>query len=116
MAQQPIDASEQAIREKLFGGFAPMIPREALMHDGPPTYAAYQAGAEEFFKIYVDLCGLKPHERILDVGFGIGRKTYLLTDYLSGEGAYDGIDIVPEGIDFCTRAISSRFPNFRFHL
>ena len=112
-ARQP---SEAALRQSMFGDLAPLIPPEALMHDGPPTYAAYKQGAEEFLRVYIDLCELKPHERMLDVGCGIGRKTYLLTQYLNSQGAYDGLDIVPAGIDFCTREITSRYPNFRFHL
>jgi len=84
------------------------------MHDGPPTYFDFKRNAEEFLNLYVELCGLKTHERILDVGCGIGRKTILLTKYLDARGSYDGIDIVKTGIDWCSRKISPRHPNFHF--
>ncbi|QLK35236.1 hypothetical protein H0H25_02560 [Flavobacterium psychrophilum] len=38
------------------------------------------------------------------------------TNYLSTTGKYEGFDIVKIGIDWCTKNISSRFPNFNFKL
>jgi len=66
-----------------------------------------------FFKTYV---GLKPNERVLDVGCGIGRMAIPLTKFLSEEGRYDGFDIVPLLIEWCQKTITPRYPNFRFHL
>jgi hypothetical protein len=40
---------------------------------------AFKKNGEEFLEIYQKLCGLKPDERVLDVGSGIGRKTLPLT-------------------------------------
>src|SRR3989442_6665069 len=97
------------IRKRLiFSRLAPVVPPEALMHDGPPTYLDFKRNAEEFPNLYVELCGLKTHERILDVGCGIGRKTILLTKYLDARGSYEGIHIVKNGIDWCSRARSQR--------
>ncbi len=110
-------AARDHIRKRLlFGCLAPLIPPEKLMHDGPPTYRDFKQNAEEFFRLYIDLCGLKPHERVLDVGCGIGRKTVLLTKYLSAQGAFEGFDIVQTGIDWCSRRISRTYPNFQFQL
>ncbi len=50
------------------------------------------------------------------MGCGIGRKTLFLTGYFSTRGAYEGIDIVKPGVDWCSRKISSKYPNFRFQL
>jgi trans-aconitate methyltransferase len=36
---------------------------------------------------------------MLDLGCGIGRKTFLLTDYPNDEGSYEGLDTVKTGID-----------------
>lgn len=69
---------------------------------------------EEFRRHFVDLGRLRPDERVLDVGCGIGRMAVPLTRYLSSQGEYWGFDIVKEGIDWCDGAISSRFPNFQF--
>ena len=98
----------------LFGHLAPLVPPEELMHEGPGSYEVFKQNSEEFFRYYVDLCGLKPDERILDVGCGIGRKTIRLTQYLGDGGSYEGIDIVESGIDWCSEHISRRYPRFRF--
>ena len=47
------------------GGRDPLIPPASLHSVGSPDFVA--AGAE-FFRYFVDLCGLEPHERVLDVG------------------------------------------------
>ncbi len=86
------------------------------MFDGPRSYKEFQANAEWSLRTYREFAGLVPHDKMLDVGCGIGRKTIGLTDYLKGEGSYDGIDIVQTGIDWCTRKITPRFPNFQFQL
>ena len=39
-----------------------------------------------------------------------------LTEYLDSTGTYHGIDVIPEAIKWCKRAISRRFPNFTFLL
>ncbi len=60
--------------------------------------------------------GLSPDDAVLDVGCGIGRAAVPLTRYLSSQGSYDGLDIMPAAIAWCRRAITPRFPRFRFHL
>jgi ubiquinone/menaquinone biosynthesis C-methylase UbiE len=45
------------------------------------------------FAICRQNCGLRPDEKILDVGCGIGRKTLPLTQYLTKGREYEGIDI-----------------------
>jgi len=84
------------------------------MFDGPCDEATFRKNGEEFLGYYKTLCGLKPDERMLDVGCGIGRKTFLLTEYLNEKGGYDGLDIVDIGIIWCKEKISAKFPNFRF--
>jgi SAM-dependent methyltransferase len=36
--------------------------------------------------------------------------------YLTAEGSYEGIDIVPKGVEWCKKQYTPRFPNFRFQL
>jgi SAM-dependent methyltransferase len=57
--------------------------------------------------------GLRPEHRVLDIGSGIGNLAIGLCDYL--EGGYDGIEIHPEAVAWCQRAITRRHPTFRFH-
>lgn len=78
----------------------------------------FEAAGREFFGYFKDLCGLQPREKVLEVGCGIGRMAVPLTAYLDGEtgGAYDGIDIVKDGIDWCRKNISPTHPHFNFQL
>lgn len=69
---------------------------------------------QEFKKYLIELAGLKPTHKVLDVGCGIGRMAIPLTEYISGGGEYYGIDIVQDGIKWCSDKISSRYNNFHF--
>jgi len=71
---------------------------------------------EEYLRYFIEICGLKPDERVLDVGCGIGRMAVPLTKYLNKKGSYEGFDIVPNGIKWCRKRISSKYPNFHFQL
>jgi SAM-dependent methyltransferase len=71
---------------------------------------------QHFFRHFTQLCDLKSDEQVLDVGCGAGRMAVPLTSYLSEAGSYEGFDIVPASIEWCTAQISSRYPNFRFQL
>jgi ubiquinone/menaquinone biosynthesis C-methylase UbiE len=94
-----------------WGGRDPLIPPASLHSVGSPDYVAV---GEEFFHYFVELCGLKPHDRVLDVGSGTGRMARPLTRYLHG-GSYDGIDIVAPSVRWCQRTYTPRYPNFHFH-
>ncbi len=69
---------------------------------------------ERYLSFFVDVCGLAPDDRVLDVGCGVGRMAVPLTGYLSPTGAYRGFDVVKPGIEWCRKAITSRFPHFQF--
>lgn len=76
----------------------------------------YEVVGKRFLENLVQLGGLKPDERILDVGCGIGRVAVPLTGYLDENGSYEGIDVIPEAISWCQKSITPRHPNFRFVL
>ncbi|MFB3888413.1 MAG: class I SAM-dependent methyltransferase [Candidatus Bathyarchaeia archaeon] len=80
------------------------------------TEDVFSEVGEEFLKYFKDLCGLKPDERVLDVGCGSGRIACVLARYLNGQGSYEGFDIVREAIDWDRKVISAKFPNFHFQL
>lgn len=75
----------------------------------------FKALGYEFLRYFTEHARLQPVERVLDIGCGIGRMALPLTNYLR-EGSYEGIDIVPRGIDWCQKNITPRHPNFRFQL
>ena len=76
----------------------------------------YRKVGEEFFRYFVELARLQPHESVLDVGSGSGRMAVPLTVYLSDEGTYEGFDISAEAVKWCRERITSDFPNFRFQV
>jgi SAM-dependent methyltransferase len=71
---------------------------------------------ENWRRILVTQCGLRPDHRVLDMGCGIGRIALPLTRYLRPPGGYEGLDVVDVGIDWCQKNITPRFPHFRFRL
>jgi SAM-dependent methyltransferase len=106
------DLTQEAI-ERLFGRSDPLIPPARLMFVGG-SRRDFQALGDKWVQTFIRLADLKPNERVLDVGCGVGRMASALTRYLNGEATYEGFDIVPSGIEWCQRAITTRFPNFRF--
>jgi ubiquinone/menaquinone biosynthesis C-methylase UbiE len=104
------------IIDLLLGRRDPLIPPTRLMFDGPRNISTFKKNGKEFLRYYIKLCNLKPNEKILDIGCGIGRKTVFLTKYLDENGRYEGFDIVKVGIEWCRKRISSKYPNFHFQL
>lgn len=100
--------------DRLTGRRNGLVPPTRLMYDGPQSVAAFEENGEEFFRLFRELGGLGPDDRVLDVGSGMGRKTLPLLGYLSDRGSYDGLEIVRTGVDWCNRKIASRRPNFNF--
>lgn len=112
--QEPIKAaSVNWHKKKLFGKQADLVPPLDLMDDGPRDYAIFKQNGEEFFDIFVNLCGLKPSHKVLDVGSGMGRKILPLLNYLT-RGSYEGLDLIETQVNWCQDKISSKYPNFQF--
>lgn len=75
----------------------------------------YRAIGAEFLGHFIRIGRLQPHERVFDIGCGIGRMAVPLTQYLDPErGSYDGVDPVMEGILWCAQTITPAYPRFRF--
>lgn len=88
----------------------PLVPPSTLHSVG---LGDFRSVGDHLFRLLVELGGLRPDERVLDVGCGTGRVARPLTAYLK-TGRYDGMDIVGRSIDWCRRAYRG-FPDFRFH-
>ena len=69
---------------------------------------------DQFFNFFTDLGGLKPTDRVLDVGCGAGRMAMPLTNYLNPQGSYEGFDIFNDAIIWCTETIGLKYSNFKF--
>ena len=88
----------------------PLVPPSTLHSVG---LGDFRSVGDHLLRLLVELGGLRPDERVLDIGCGTGRVARPLAAYLAG-GRYDGLDIVGRSIDWCRRAYR-RLPNFRFH-
>ncbi|MCK5135395.1 MAG: class I SAM-dependent methyltransferase [Bacteroidales bacterium] len=102
----PID-----LYETFTGTRDPMIPPRGKIFIGSGDFAST---GESIRDQLVELGGLQPHNRVLDIGCGVGRVAVPLTGYLDGKGSYEGFDIVKSAIRWCRKRIQSRFRNFRF--
>lgn len=99
------------MKDALTGARGPMVPPKGKIFIGSGDFV--KAG-EAIKDQLVELGGLEPGARVLDVGCGMGRVAVPLAAYLNDKGSYEGFDIVKSAINWCTSKIHSRFPNFRF--
>jgi ubiquinone/menaquinone biosynthesis C-methylase UbiE len=95
------------------GGRNPLIPpaSKTFVYGVDPDFKVIGG---EFLRHFIELGGLKPEHKVLDIGCGIGRIALSLTGYLSPRGEYRGFDIIREGIVWCRENITPRCPNFHF--
>jgi SAM-dependent methyltransferase len=99
--------------EKITGRRKGEIPPRGMIYTGTGDFLLAGKLFLEVFKTYGNL---KPNHRVLDVGSGIGRMAIPLTGFLNDQGSYEGFDIVPAGVNWCTKRISSKYANFNFRL
>lgn len=86
----------------------------------PPLREVEKIGGFDFLKvgehlasIVVEQGGLRPQDRVLDIGCGLGRLAVGLRSHLT-TGEYAGFDIYRRGIKWCRRNIEQKLPNFHF--
>jgi len=98
---------------KGFDQYPDMIPPSGIDYVGGGNFAGIGKNFLDHFK---DLADLKPDDKVLDVGCGVGRMAIPLTQYLSDKAEYHGFDVVKAGIDWCNHRIAHDHPHFQFHL
>lgn len=102
-------------RDRVLGRHDPLIPPRRLVFVGS-SQDEFRAIGQRWIETFATQGGLARSDRVLDVGCGVGRMAAALTAYLDEMGSYEGMDIVPAGIEWCQRSITPRFPNFRFRV
>lgn len=103
------------IKERLAGQRGQLTPpRKLRAFIGINDEKEFKKVGQEFLKYFIDLGRLKPRERILDVGCGVGRMAIPLTAFLDEKGSYEGFDIYAPGINWATKNVNSKFTNFNF--
>lgn len=89
----------------------------------PPDHmlAEYAVNAEQFaahgpgfvHQVLVKRGNLQPNDKVLDLGCGPGHHARALTEFLSDDGSFDGLDIAKSVIDYCQSAYKP-YQNFTF--
>jgi SAM-dependent methyltransferase len=74
----------------------------------------FRATGEEFLGHFRELGGLRAHDRVLEMGCGIGRMARVLAPVLRPPGSYDGFDVVASGITWCQAHYRATAAPFRF--
>ena len=83
-----------------------LIPPRRLQPDGDGDFAST---GDEILSHCVELAGLTPDERIVDVHCGIGRLARALAGFLADGGSYAGFDTDPVGVGWCQSRYPERF-------
>lgn len=96
---------------KLSGKRGPLEPPSGMNNVGPGDF---KKTGELLLGRLIEIGGLKPDHRLLDIGCGIGRIAIPLTNYLNEKGSYEGFDIVKPTIKWCQKKITTSFPRFNF--
>jgi SAM-dependent methyltransferase len=96
-------------RDREDGNGVPMPPRR-LSFVGRGDF---ERTGNEYLSHFRELGGLRPGDRVLDMGCGIGRMAIPLMSYLDS-GSYAGFDVGRAMIRWCSREITSRRPGFEF--
>ncbi len=94
-----------------FRGYDIPVDLVEMTGGGPATFETISNGHFQYLSRHV---GLGAHQRILEIGCGIGRDAIPLTEIVSPPGSYLGIDIVGRSVEWCRANISERHPHFAF--
>lgn len=107
--------AKEILKEYLFSRDPLIPPRHirALFGATIPIYE-YKKIGDIFFNIFTQRCNVKADDKILEIGSGCGRIAFPLTQYLSPDGSYEGLEIQKCGYDWCRNNITPRYPQFHF--
>jgi SAM-dependent methyltransferase len=101
------------LRDRMAGRADPLVPPRRRHFVGHAE-SDFAATGDEFLEHFTALGGLRPTDRVLDIGSGIGRMARPLAGFLDpARGRYDGFDVNADGIAWC-RARYADHPHFAF--
>jgi SAM-dependent methyltransferase len=98
---------------RLFKFIEPALPEPPQEHI-KAIGGEFTAVALEMLDYFVELAGLQPDHRVLDVGCGVGRIAYALAYYLNERGRFDGFDVMRQLIEWDNANLASQRRNFHF--
>ncbi len=90
----------------------PLVPPRRL--SGYVGGGDFRATGDEFLGHFRALAALRPEDRVLEIGCGVGRMARALVPVLRPPGSYDGFDVVRPGIDWCRARYRDTPAPFRF--
>lgn len=88
----------------------PLIPPRTLNTVGSEDFRAV---GKEFLEHFQTRAELRPSDRVLDIGCGVGRIAVPIAGYLD-TGTYIGFDIYKPGIDWCAGNVTPVYEHFSF--
>ncbi len=112
---QPVRSVLRAGYDRISYAVAGLPPRRLRAWISPTWFDFHDTGRDQL-EFFVEMAGLRPSDRVLDIACGVGRLAIPLTTYLNRRGSYDGFDIKEELIEWCQSKISARRPNSQFQL
>jgi SAM-dependent methyltransferase len=107
VALGPVDYVTRMVRGK-----KELPPLHLRRYVGP--LQSFESSGAEFMGYLRSLAGLRPSDRVLDIGCGCGQMALHLKNYLDESGGYVGVDIHRPSISWCQRKVARRYKNFKF--
>ena len=86
-------------------------PWQSLHNIGPGDFQHSGANLMEELIAYA---GLRPCDRVLDIGCGVGRVTLPLAGFLDASGGYVGFDVSRRAVEGCRKRFAGLRPDFQF--
>lgn len=90
------------------------IPPLWKMYEGPRSKRLFLNNSQQALDIYEKYGHIQRDSHVLDIGSGLGRKTFCLIELLSRKGQYVGLDVDREAVDYLNKLISPEHPQFKF--
>jgi SAM-dependent methyltransferase len=107
---EQIEAAANRVRHSLLSDPPQVLPTLPMMITiGSRTKEHYLTNMREYTTDIIARTKLLPGGHVLDLGCGCGRVATGLARYLNEDGAYLGLDVWQEGIDWCNEHLT-KFP------